>query len=106
MLAAPKHIPFYFLKPVRFFRDYDSQNLRPDLTAGVTVAIILLPQAIAFALIAELPPRMGLYGAIVAAVIGALFGSSHQIHTGPTNALSLLVLSSLLVSGNRDRLNS
>lgn len=60
------------------------------------MAVILLPQAIAFALVAELPPEMGLYTAIVAAVVGALWGSSHQIHTGPTNAISLLVLSTLL----------
>jgi SulP family sulfate permease len=66
--------------------------------AGLIVAVILLPQAIAFALIAELPPQMGIYTAIIAAVIGGLWGSSHQTHTGPTNAISLLVLSILLGS--------
>ncbi len=98
MLSAPKYIPFYLLKPVRFFQGYRRHNLRPDLISGLTVAVILLPQSIAFALIAELPPEMGLYAAIVAAIIGALWGSSNQIHTGPTNALSLLVLSSLIMS--------
>jgi SulP family sulfate permease len=85
----------YLTQPARLFRTYDRANLRPDLIAGITVAVILLPQAIAFALIAELPPEMGLYGAIVGAVIGALWGSSDQVHTGPTNAISLLVLSAL-----------
>jgi SulP family sulfate permease len=57
--------------------------------------VVLLPQAIAFALIAELPPQVGLYTAIVGGIIAALWGSSNQIHTGPANAISLLVLSSL-----------
>ena len=63
--------------------------------AGLTVAVILLPQAIAFALIAELPPQMGLYAAVIGGIVGALWGSSNQIHNGPTNAISLLVLSTL-----------
>jgi SulP family sulfate permease len=66
------------------------------LIAGITVAVILLPQAIAFALIAELPPQMGLYAGIVGALIGALWGSSNQIHTGPANAISLLIFGSLI----------
>jgi len=90
------YIPGFFAQPVRLFKSYDRSNLRPDLIAGITIAVILLPQAIAFALIAELPPEMGLYAAIVGAIIGALWGSSNQSHTGPTNAISLLVLSVLL----------
>ena len=85
----------YLKRPVRLLKTYNRANLRPDLIAGLTVAVILLPQSIAFALIAELPPQMGLYAAIVGAVIGAFWGSSNQIHTGPTNAISLLVFSSL-----------
>lgn len=85
----------YLTRPVRLFRDYDRLNLRPDLLAGITVAVILLPQAIAFALIADLPPAMGLYAAVIGGVAGALWGSSNQLHTGPTNAISLLVFSSL-----------
>ena len=91
-----KHAPAYFLQPVRFFKTYNRADLRPDLMAGLTLAIILLPQAIAFALVAELPPQMGLYTAIVGAAVAALWGSSHQVYTGPSNALSLLVLSVLL----------
>jgi len=97
MLSSLAYIPRFFSEPVRLFKTYDIRScLRPDLIAGLTVAVILLPQAIAFALIAELPPEMGLYAAVVAAVVGALWGSSNQVHTGPTNALSLLVLSVLL----------
>ncbi len=85
----------YLQKPIHLFRTYKRANLRPDIVAGLTVAVILLPQAIAFALIAELPPQMGLYAAIMGAIVGGLWGSSNQIHTGPTNAISLLVFSSL-----------
>lgn len=85
----------YLTEPVRLFRTYNPTDIRPDLIAGLTVAVILLPQAIAFAIIAELPPEMGLYAAVVGGIIGALWGSSDQIHNGPTNAISLLVLSTL-----------
>jgi SulP family sulfate permease len=85
----------YLIEPIYLFRGYDRGNFRPDLVAGLTVAVILLPQAIAFALIAELPPEMGLYAAVIGGLAGALWGSSNQIHNGPTNAISLLVLSTL-----------
>lgn len=85
----------YLQRPYTLIRNYDTVNFRPDLTAGLTVAIILLPQSIAFALIAELPPEMGLYASIIGALVGALWGSSNQLHTGPTNAISLLVFASL-----------
>ncbi len=100
MSTIPKHIIFYFLQPFRFLRHYDHQNLRPDFVAGITVAVILLPQAIAFAMIAEMPPEMGLYVAIVGGIVGALWGCSNQMQTGPTNAVSPLVLSSLLIVAN------
>jgi SulP family sulfate permease len=87
----------YFTQPVRLTRSYQLSNLRPDFIAGLTLAVIALPQAIAYALIAELPPEMGLYTAIVAAIVGALWGSSRFLHTGPTNTSALLLLSALLV---------
>ncbi len=89
-------IPGLFLQPARIVRSYQREHLRPDLLAGVTVAVVLLPQAIAYALVAELPPQMGLYTAIVAAIVAAFWGSSNQLHTGPTNAASLLLLTVLL----------
>lgn len=96
LLVNLKHIPAYFLQPMQFFRTYNYIHFRPDLIAGITLGVVLLPQAIAFALIAELPPQMGIYTAIIGAVIGALWGSSNHVFTGPTNAISLLVLSVLL----------
>ncbi|HEX6386782.1 MAG TPA: sulfate permease [Anaerolineae bacterium] len=86
----------YLRRPLRLSDAFDRSNLRSDVIAGITVAIILLPQAIAFALIAELPPQMGLYTAVVGGVVGALWGSSRHMFTGPANAISLLVLSALL----------
>ena len=86
----------FFSRPVFILRRYRREDLRADLVAGLTVAVVLLPQAIAYALIAELPPQTGLYAAIVAAIVGALWGSSAHLHTGPTNAASLLVLATLL----------
>lgn len=85
----------YIKHPADMIRTYDRTNLRPDLLAGLTVAVILLPQSIAFALIAELPPQMGIYAAIIGAIFGGLWGSSNQMHTGPANAISLLVFSTL-----------
>ena len=85
----------YIQHPAHLVKTYDRSNLRPDLLAGLTVAVILLPQGIAFALIAELPPQMGLYAAIIGAIFGGLWGSSNQMHTGPANAISLLVFSTL-----------
>ncbi|MDH5507725.1 MAG: SulP family inorganic anion transporter, partial [Anaerolineae bacterium] len=96
MKVKRKATPTYLLRPVKIFQDYQIVDLPKDIMAGITVAIILLPQAIAFTLIAELPPQMGLYAAIVAAIFGALWGSSNQMQTGPANTTSLLILSVLL----------
>src|ERR1700677_5016164 len=69
---------------------------RLDLLAGVTVAAISLPQAMAYALIAGVDPRFGLYSAIVVTLIASIFGSSSQLINGPTNAISLVVFSALV----------
>jgi SulP family sulfate permease len=105
LLENLKHISANLLHPIQFAWAYDRSNLRPDAVAGLTVAVILLPQAIAYALIAELPPQAGLYAAIVAAIVGALWGSSHHLQTGPTNAISLLILSTLLTTTTADPAN-
>ncbi len=71
------------------------QSLKLDASAGLTGAIVVLPQAIAFAAIAGLPPQYGLYAAMVPAIIGALWGSSHHMVTGPTTAISIAVFASV-----------
>jgi SulP family sulfate permease len=68
---------------------------RRDLLAGVTVAAISLPQAMAYALIAGVDPRFGLYSAVVVTAVASVFGSSSHLINGPTNAISLVVFSAL-----------
>ncbi len=86
----------YVLKPLDLFRGYQRADLGPDLVAGLTVAAVAVPQSMAYASIAELPPHYGLYTAVLAAIVGALWGSSRYLSTGPTNANSLVVLSVLV----------
>jgi len=66
--------------------------IRADLMAGLTGAVVVLPQALAFATLAGMPPHYGLYCAMVPCIIAALFGSSRLMVTGPANAISLTVL--------------
>ncbi|MDD5388392.1 MAG: SulP family inorganic anion transporter [Gallionellaceae bacterium] len=70
-------------------------NLKDDALAGFTGALIVLPQAVAFATIAGLPPEYGLYAAMVPAIIAALFGSSWHLVSGPTTAISIVVFASV-----------
>jgi len=84
-----------FLRPVYLLRAYQRANLQPDMLAGLTVAVVLLPQAIVFSLLAGLPPQMGIYTAVMAGIVGALWGSSSHLNSGPTNSASVLVLSIL-----------
>ena len=73
----------------------DRNSIRYDLTAGLTGALIVLPQGVAFATIAGLPPEYGLYAAMVPAMVAALFGSSWHLVTGPTTAISIAVFASV-----------
>jgi SulP family sulfate permease len=69
--------------------------LRADLIAGITVALVLVPQSMAYAQLAGLPPYYGLYAAFLPGIIAALFGSSRQLATGPVAVVSLLTASAL-----------
>src|SRR5438874_4565880 len=70
---------------------YRAEFLRRDLIAGLTVAAVAVPQAMAYALIAGIEPQYGLYTAIVMTALASLFGSSAHLINGPTNAISLVV---------------
>ncbi|HMQ91699.1 MAG TPA: SulP family inorganic anion transporter [Amaricoccus sp.] len=84
------------LSPRRpWHKDVTRETLRKDAFAGLTGAAIVLPQGVAFALIAGLPPEYGLFSAIVVAVIAALWGSSRVMVSGPTTAISALVFVTL-----------
>ncbi len=91
------HLP----RKERFFPFLDwlpgigKDDLRADLTAGLTGAIVVLPQGVAFATIAGMPPEYGLYAGMIPAIIAALFGSSRLLVSGPTTAASIVMLSAL-----------
>lgn len=76
----------------------NKSSLRADAIAGLTGATLVLPQGVAFAAIAGLPPEYGFYTAIVTAIIAAVFGSSLHAVSGPTTAISALVFVSLVGS--------
>lgn len=70
-------------------------TIRADLISGLTVAIVVIPQAVAFASIAGMPPQYGLYAGMIPPIIAAFFGSSWHLMSGPTTAASIVLLSSL-----------
>src|SRR5687767_2616655 len=76
-------------------RTYTWRSLRFDTLAGLSVAAVAVPQAMAYALIAGLPAQYGLYTAIVMTAVGALFDSSRQLINGPTNAISIALLGAI-----------
>ena len=78
-----------------WIRGYRRSYIRADLFAGLTVAVVAVPQSMAYALIAGLPVQYGLYASIVPTIVGCLWGSSAHLITGPTTAVSLVVFSSL-----------
>lgn len=73
----------------------DRATLRADVAAGVTVALVLVPQSMAYAQLAGLPPVYGLYTALLPVAVAALFGSCGQLATGPVAVVSLLTASAL-----------
>lgn len=84
-------------------RGYSVGLFRRDLLAGVTVAAVAVPQAIAYAKIFGMPAEMGLYTAIVMTTVGALLDSSRQLINGPTNAISIAMLSALAIVPEESR---
>lgn len=81
---------------------YEKPWLKQDLSAGLTVGVMLIPQGMAYALIAGLPPIYGLYAALVPIIIYAIFGSSRQLAVGPVAMVSLLVAAGVAPLANGD----
>lgn len=71
------------------------ETLRADALAGLVGAVMVLPQGVAYATLAGMPPEYGLYGAMLPAIVGALWGSSWHLMSGPTNATSLMVFATV-----------
>ncbi|MBT9567715.1 MAG: SulP family inorganic anion transporter [Thiobacillus sp.] len=80
---------------LRWWPNVTQQTFKSDAIAALTGAMIVLPQAVAFATIAGLPPEYGLYAAMVPAIVGALWGSSWHLVSGPTTAISIVVFASI-----------
>ncbi|MFK5914452.1 MAG: SulP family inorganic anion transporter [Woeseiaceae bacterium] len=85
-----RFLPFLLWLPL-----VNKKTLQQDFMAGLTGAVVVLPQGVAFATIAGLPPQYGLYTAMVTPIIAALFGSSRHLVSGPTTAISIVVFSSI-----------
>jgi SulP family sulfate permease len=85
-------------------RGYSVRAFRADAVAGLTVATLAVPQAMAYATIAGVPAQHGLYTAIIMTAVGALFASSRQLIHGPTNALSIALLSALAPIAAADKI--
>ena len=89
MDTAIRFFPF-----LRMFR-FDSETIKADLIAGLTVSLVAIPQALAYAQLAGVPAYYGLYAALIPTIVGALFGSSGQLSTGPVAMTSLLTAASV-----------
>ena len=88
-----------FLEPTKA---YNRGKFRLDLIAALTVALVALPQAMAYALIAGVEPKYGIYALIVGCIVGALFGSSRHLHTGPVNAISMVIAATMASYAGQD----
>ncbi len=83
------------LPPSTWWHEVTPATLKADFVAGLTGAIVVLPQGVAFATIAGMPPEYGLYAGMIPAIVAALFGSSRHLVSGPTTAASVVLFSSL-----------
>lgn len=86
---------FKFVPALESLRGYNLGFLRRDVFSGLTVAAVAVPQAMAYAKIFDMPPQYGLYTAIVMTTVGALLDSSKQLINGPTNAISIAMMSAM-----------
>lgn len=76
-------------------KSYKKEYIKKDTVSALTVAVLAIPQSMAYAIIAGVNPVYGLYTAIVSSIFGSAFGSSSHLITGPTNAISLLIASNM-----------
>jgi sulfate permease, SulP family len=88
---AFQHIRDYF-PLIHTIKRYNSEDLKGDLNAGITVAVMLIPQGMAYAVLAGMPPVYGLYASIIPLVLYAIFGTSRHLAIGPVAMVSLLVI--------------
>ena len=80
-----------YIPALEWLRNYKKEYFKGDLIAGLTVGVMLIPQGMAYAMLAGLPPIYGLYASIVPLILYAIFGTSRQLAVGPVAMVSLLV---------------
>lgn len=95
MSLLKKYLPILTWLP-----NYSKKDFLADLPAGLTVGVMLIPQGIAYALIAKLPPIYGLYAALLPQIIYAIFGTSRQLAVGPVAMDSLIVAAGITAIAN------
>lgn len=94
-LGGFRIMPQTVIPALKWLGQYDRSNISKDLSAGLIVAVMLVPQGMAFAMLAGLPPVIGLYASTFPLIVYALFGSSRQLAVGPVAMVSLLVFSGI-----------
>ena len=92
LVSVPgRFVPFFsWIRELR-----DAKTLKADLVAGITVAMVLVPQSMAYAQLAGLPPYFGLYASFLPPIVASFFGSSRQLATGPVAVVSLMTAATL-----------
>lgn len=88
--------------PLRWLRLYRRSDVVADVLAGTITAVLLVPQAMAYAVVAGLPPQVGLYASVLPSLAYALFGTSPYVGVGPVAVNALMVASALAVVGHGD----
>ncbi len=91
-----------FVPAVGWIRAYETKEFPRDLVAGLSLAAFVIPESLAYASLAQLPPVSGLYCYLVAGIAYAIFGTSRQLAVGPTSALAITIATSVVVMGGGD----
>ena len=81
-----RHIPI-----IETIKTYKKEYIKKDFISGLTVAVVAIPQSMAYAIIAGVNPAYGLYTAILSTIFSSAFGNSNHLIAGPTNAICLLI---------------
>ena len=93
---------FAWIPALGWIRVYTAQNVRVDLIAGLSLAAFVIPESLAYASLAQLPPVTGLYCYLVAGIAYALFGTSRQLAVGPTSSLAIVLATSVVSLADGD----
>jgi SulP family sulfate permease len=88
-----------FIPMVAWLKTYTRHDFNSDVFAGVITAILLIPQGIAYAILAGLPPELGLYASIFPPILYALLGTSRTLSVGPVSIAAIMIASAVIADG-------